>query len=205
MATSGRALILSAMLVTAALAGCLGLGGGDDGGQQADPQGLDTQTNETEGNETETEDRGPVLTKTWHNGSIEGGSLPTGGYYCSPAGPCENSLEFEVAGEPQTILVEAAWEGDADAWLNVTGPECESALVVLEFCSPAASSDGSSPLAVQFDDERTNATGTWTGELWVDASTPTQIDATIVATVVEEGQLPRGYTALEAASSGQGA
>lgn len=190
--------MLGLLLLTGALAGCMG---GDDESTESPSTGLEeASANETETNETEPEDTGPELTRTWHNGTIDGGSLPTGGYYCSPGGPCDNTMEFEVPQGTETIHVEAAWEQDASAWFNVSGPECESAFVVFEFCSPSKNTDGDSPLSIRFDSARTNTTGTWVADIWVDETTPTAIEPTIVATVVTDGELPSDYTALDGSS-----
>jgi hypothetical protein len=198
MSAHARTLIVAILLVTAGMAGCIG--DGDDGA--TDPQGLDEDPNETEPNATDEPDE-PMqeLTRTWFNGSIEGGSIPSDGYYCTQTSACENTMEFEVAGGAQAIVVEAAWEADANAWFNVSGPNCESFPLFGEICTPSDNIDGASPLALTFEGERTNHTGTWSAEIWVDETTTAQIEPTIVATVVEEGQLPQGYSALPANGS----
>lgn len=190
--------IVALLLATAALAGCVG---GDDGGTDTQTDGLEeASTNDTETNTSEEAEEPPfVATTSWHNGTMEGASIPNGGWYCTPTSACENTLTFDVPQGTQAILVEAAWEGDANTWFNVSGPNCESAYVLFESCSPATDTSGGSPLAILIEDGRTNATGEWTADVWVDDTTPTQIELTIVATVVEQGSLPQGYSALDAA------
>jgi hypothetical protein len=190
MRTKTLAATLALVLFTGGLAGCIG---DDDAEQQNSDAAGDLGTNETDTNETDVdEDPGPTLTKTWFNGSIEGGAAGTG-YYCSPAGPCDNSMEFEVPNGTQTVLVEAAWEADASAFLDVGG-ECQQTSAG-RTCETRDSTSGGSPLAVTFDSPE--VTGTWGAVIWVDEDQPTQIEPTIVATVVEDGQLPNGYSAFD--------
>lgn len=192
------AVIVALLLATAALAGCVG---GDDDGTEAQTEDLDeAAVNDSDTNASEDVDEPLfVATTSWHNGTMEGGSVPNAGWYCTPTSACENTLTFQVAEGTQAILVEAAWDGDANTWFNVSGPNCESALVVFQSCSPATDESGASPLSILIEDQRANASGEWAADVWVDESTPSQIELTIVATVVEEGSLPQGYSALDAA------
>lgn len=188
--------VLAVLVATAMLAGCLGGEEDDAVGSQSSQELAETATNETANETTELEDEGPVIQRAWHNGSLEGGATALG-WYCTPTSECDNDLSFEVPNGTQAILVEAAWEAEADAYLSVGGPECEPFLVVFQSCSPSDNAQGSSPLEVRFGEEDAGAAGTWQATIWVDETTPTQIEPTIVASVVEDGQLPDGYSALE--------
>lgn len=193
------AVFVALLLATATLAGCVG---GDDEGTEEQSEDLEeAAANDTDTNaSTDAEEPPFVATASWHNGTMEGGAIPGGGWYCTPTSACENTLTFQVPQGTQAILVEAAWDGDANTWFNVSGPNCGSVLVVFESCSPATDTSGGSPLSILIEDERANATGEWAADVWVDETTPTQIELTIVATVVEQGSLPQGYSALDAAS-----
>lgn len=186
-------MLVGLVLLAAPLAGCMG---GEDVSQTEDTGDLEEASlNDTEENLTEQpEEPELVVTKSWHNGTVEGGSFPAGGSYCMT---CENTLEFPVPDGTEAIHVEAAWEENARATLNVSGPECESYPLFADVCRPGDSDNGGSPLTVVLEDERTNVTGTWRAMVWVDETTPSQIEVTIVATVVEQGQLPNGYSALD--------
>lgn len=185
---------LAVLLATAMLAGCLA--GEDDGDAQPDRELEETATNGTANETGEPEDEDPVIQRAWHNGSLEGGWAAVG-WYCTPTSECDNDLAFEVPNGTQTILVETAWEAEAEAYLSVGGPECEAFLLVFESCSPSDNAQGASPLEIRFDGEDADTAGTWQATIWVDESTPTQIEPTLVASVVEEGGLPDGSTAIE--------
>lgn len=195
MTARARSLISGLVLLTAALAGCMG---GEDVSDEAED--LDeANVDEDEENLTEEPDEPELqLSRTWHNGTVEGGAFPTGGWYCNS---CENTVEFQVPDGAEAIHVEAAWQEDPNAYLNVSGPNCESYPLFSDYCRPGDSADGASPLSVAFQDDRTNETGTWTAAIWVDETTPSQIQVTIVATIVEQGELPNQYSALDEGAS----
>lgn len=193
-----RAWLFAIALVNVGFAGCMG--GGDSGSDVQSTSTNDTfgsETNETE-TEVEPEEPEPVVESTWKNASVHGGSLPTGGFYCGPPGPCDNTMEFEVSGSNlQALVVEVAWNGSADAYLNASGPNCQSVPFLFEVCSPGADQQGASPLRVTIQGETlTNNTGTWQAEIWVDSTTPTTVEYTMVASVVSEADPAQDFSKL---------
>lgn len=181
--TATRAWILGLVLVTAGLAGCIGGDDGDPVEPTADDDSTEEQTNETE--DQDDEEVGPAITSTWKNATWQGASAPNVGYYCFPpiaiGGGCDNALSFTVPGQATGVVAELAWEGDADVYYEVA----DANGTVL------ASETGASPLTLQVSEDLPEEGADWTATAWVDAATPTEVQATFVVSVVEDGEIPQ--------------
>lgn len=192
--TATRATLLGLLLLTGGLAGCMG--DGEDSGEEAEPASEDPleDANETEQNES-VEDLGPTITTTWKNATWEGASGP-GFYYCHPpitaVGECDNSVVFTVGSNASAVVAELAWNGDADVYYEVADGNG----------STVASDTGSSPLRLEVTEGLPSEEAEWTATAWIDATTPTEIEATFAVSVVEDGEMPRQFGKL---GQGQGA
>lgn len=180
-------LLIALSLLTGALAGCIG----DEEPTDVEPASdeLDEEVNGTdESNLTRDEPELSVST-TWKNSTWEGASAP-GFYYCFPpvAIPesCDNAMVFPVPAGAQAVVGEIAWEGEADVFFRVLSDN-----------GTVASTEGASPLQITVTDELPEEDVEWELDAWVDSTTPAEIEATFVASVVEAGELPDGYARFE--------
>jgi hypothetical protein len=198
-----RALLVGMLLLAGALAGCIGGEDGEDVETASDDEQMDEaeegQSNPQAGTNATDANATAQLTveRTWFNGTVESASV-AGGYVCNPTN-CDNAFQFEVGEDAQAVVVEAAWEEDTAGYLEAQGANCESVAVVVQQCGPFDSTDGESPLALTFTDDVGEAAGEWTADYFADGQTPTEVEVTMVASVVTDGELPDGYTALDAA------
>lgn len=206
-----RMLLITLTLLTAALAGCVGVGdGGADAADTAStddsPQASQDGANQSAANDSggSLEDAGPELNVTVINGTVyEGGSAPGGFRYCNGAtGPCDTDFDFDVENETTAIVAELAWNASAnmELELNVPFEHCERgpAGIFITSCPEGGEETGSSPLRVEITDPQTlEYTGEWDGDIWVTETTPTTVEYTLYLTLVTDGDLPRGYSNVQ--------
>lgn len=177
------------MLLTVALAGCFG-----EDGEDAEPADTEDPIEQQEPNETsETEEPlAPAITATWKNASWEGASIPADGYYCVPIitliGECDNYHGFTVEANASAVVGELAWNTDDEMYFRVFNASG----------STVAQETGASPLRLVVEkDLPAEDSAEWELEAWIDATTPTEVEATFVASVVETGDLPADFAKLK--------
>lgn len=180
--------LLVLLVAAAGMAGCMGDGDGEEAStQSASEQEPSTQANLSDPEET-VEETGPTITSTWQNSSWEGASAAFF-YYCVPpvGQDCANEMAFSLPGNVTALVGELAWEGDAQMYFQVLDGEG----------NVVDSTSGSSPLSITVFDELPESSAEWQLEAWVDSATPAQVDATFVASVVEDGELPNGFSRVQ--------
>lgn len=198
------ALLMATVLLTAGLAGCLGLGGGDDAQTASTDDVPQADTNESEAtdNETEIEEpAGPQPEVHWFNGSVQGGSLVATNY-CAPG--CDNVFEFPVENGSTGIVVEMTWESDGGVSLYASAPfeHCESSDPVgLTADCPERGEDteGDAPARIEILDERTELEGDWSAQAFPHDSYAESTPVTIVISVFYDETPPPQFTKLDPA------
>lgn len=209
MKTKASTLLLALLLVGA---GCLGVSGDESsetatasedprdeeaasGSNEDDPDDGDTSPQEGEGEEHAT-DNGTEVTSVWKNTTIRGANPGLDLHWVSG----DNGLPFDVPDGAEAVVVEAAWSENVAVNLSVNdpdGPECDSQGPVSTYfdCEPTRAEAGESHLLVRVAGEDVQAGG-WAAEVFVDSPIPQQAQVTLVASVVEEGDVPEDFARL---------
>lgn len=191
-----RALLLAAILATAALAGCLGFGGGDT--QTPDDEALDRQTQqETNGtvNETDEEEQAPRLDVHWQNATVGGQDVPLLGWLCNP---CEgNEMTFNVTNETTAIVAQAFWEADVqlDVDLDVPPEACETSPPTDTDCQPDEKTENS-PVEHRVTNPTELHAGNWTFSIWPEDNLNEPVEVTMVVGVFEEEDAHRQWSKM---------
>ncbi len=220
MSLGGYRVLLAALLVSAAFAGCVGqedTSGGEDLEEACDtcdqpptdgsdsqngssePEGAKAAPEPAQGNATvEAEDDGgsPEIVTDSSRFSIHGYRTPTGQTGCMEA--CDNRHRFEVTANATGMVLEAAWGQEVNMRMRVLVPEthCEPGPGGLFLqCPDPEPVSGESPLRFELDDPELLAMeGNWAVRVWVDSPVPQTAEGTLWSAVAYGASMPDGFT-----------
>lgn len=191
--TASRAWIVGLLLVTAGLAGCMGDSGEDAQAASQDPSEGSNET-QTNGTEVQPEDSGLNVTVAWHNGSVQGRTVPGLGPVCYL--DCgSSSFEFNVSGETTAIQAEVVWDADTSMFFDMDIPfeTCDAGFN--EDCPPESTS-GDSPIVQPVTDPQTIEPGNWTASVFAEDSPAQSVEFTVAISLFQGEAIPSDYSKI---------